>query len=125
MIRMIRDNDENEGYDDLNDLNDENSGHNQTIHVQCLAQFQPTTNKTTVNIPSLLKHNYHDHHRDYHCYHLDNCYQQNTVNIPSLLKHAENHLLEDREVDNGDNCNFYNIHKQDNGQQPQSSIEAN
>ena len=24
------------------------AGHNQTIHVQCLSQFQPTTNKTTV-----------------------------------------------------------------------------
>ena len=40
-------NDQNDHNDD-NDDNDDNAGHNQTIHVQCLAQFQPTTNKTTV-----------------------------------------------------------------------------
>ena len=40
-----------EGYDENNDT----AGHNQTIHVQCLAQFQPTTNKTTVIIMIIIE----------------------------------------------------------------------
>ena len=40
-----------EGYDE----NDDTAGHNQTIHVQCLAQFQPTTNKTTVIIMIIIE----------------------------------------------------------------------
>ena len=45
------DNNNNDDDDvENNDDDNGNAGHNQTIHVQCLAQFQPTTNKTTVRM---------------------------------------------------------------------------
>ena len=86
---LSRDRDNNEGYDDLNDEDDyQNAGHNQTIHVQCLAQFQPTTNKTTVTIPSLLKHAEflnHLHNHNHHNYHDQVCNNGTWSSVPKCI----------------------------------------